>query len=75
MKKFDGPLLKEEGTISKENIDAIEYFKEEGVRFAYVTGRMPFFTSHIYEKINHNIAFGCINGGGLYDLKKGSIKL
>lgn len=76
MKKFDGilfltdldgTLLKNDGSISKENIDAIEYFKEEGGKFSFVTGRMPFFTSHIYEKINPNIAFGCINGGGLYD--------
>lgn len=79
MKKFDGillltdldgTLLKNDGTISKENIDAIEYFKNEGGRFTYVTGRMPFFTSHVYEKVNPNIAFGCINGGGLYDHKK-----
>ncbi len=79
MKKFDGmlfltdldgTLLKEDGTISKENIEAIEYFKKEGGKFTYVTGRMPFFTHHVYEKINPNIAFGCINGGGLYDHRK-----
>lgn len=79
MKKFDGilfltdldgTLLKNDGTISKENIDAIEYFKKEGGKFTFVTGRMPFLTSHVYEKVNPNIAFGCINGGGLYDHKK-----
>ena len=79
MKKFDGllfltdldgTLLRDDGTISKENIDAIEYFKKEGGMFTYVTGRMPFFTQHVYEKINPNIAFGCVNGGGLYDHRK-----
>ena len=79
MKKFegmlfctdlDGTLLKRDKTISKENISAIEYFKEEGGFFTFVTGRMPFFVSDIYEAINPNVPFGCIDGGGLYDHRK-----
>lgn len=78
MKKFDGilictdldgTLLRCDGTISKENIEAIEYFKSEGGLFTFVTGRMPFFVSHIYNAVHPNAPFGCINGGGLYDFE------
>lgn len=64
---LDGTLLRNDGTISKENIEAIEYFKQNGGYFSFVTGRMPFFVSHIHNAINPNAPFGCINGGGLYD--------
>ena len=64
---LDGTLLKNDGTISQENIDAIEYFKREGGRFTFITGRMPFFASHVYNAIKPNAPFGCVNGGGLYD--------
>lgn len=79
MKKFegillcsdlDGTLLRNDKTISKENIDAIEYFKSEGGKFTFVTGRMPFFVTEICETVNPNVPFGCINGGGLYDYEK-----
>ena len=29
--------------MSKENLEAIEYFKSEGGKFTFVTGRMPYF--------------------------------
>ncbi len=64
---LDGTLLNSDFLISKENIDAIEYFKNEGGYFTFVTGRMPSFVSYIYETINPNAPFGCINGGGIYD--------
>ncbi len=76
MKKFegillctdlDGTLLRDDKTISKENLDAIEYFKSEGGYFTFVTGRMPYFVRDIYEAIKPNCPFGCINGGGVYD--------
>ena len=76
MKKFegilictdlDGTLLADDGSISRENLDAIEYFKSEGGIFTFITGRMPYFVSNIYEKVNPNAPFGCINGGGIYD--------
>ena len=80
MKKFegilfctdlDGTILKSDRTISKENLDAIEYFKSEGGKFTFITGRMPFFASQFYDIIKPNAPVGCINGGGLYDYKKG----
>lgn len=64
---LDGTLLRNDGTISRENLDAIEYFKSEGGLFTFITGRMPFYASHAYEAINPNAPFGCVNGGGLYD--------
>ena len=67
---LDGTLLKNDKSISTENIEAIEYFKEEGGIFTFVTGRMPFFVSDICEIVKPNGPFGCINGGGLYDYNK-----
>lgn len=67
---LDGTLLKNDKSISKENINAIEYFKSEGGVFTFVTGRMPFFVSDMCELVRPNGPFGCINGGGLYDYKK-----
>lgn len=67
---LDGTLLKNDGTISKENIKAIEYFKAQGGKFTFVTGRMPFFVADIYNAIVPNAPFGCVNGGGLYDYNK-----
>lgn len=67
---LDGTLIKNDHTISEENIKAIEYFKSEGGFFTFVTGRMPFFVSYIVETVKPNAPFGCINGGGLFDCVK-----
>lgn len=64
---LDGTLLRRNKTISEENLRAIDYFKSEGGRFTFITGRMPYFVSSIYETVEPNAPFGCINGGGLYD--------
>jgi len=79
MKKFenllfvtdlDGTLLRHDKSISKENLDAIEYFKSEGGLFTFITGRMPDASADVYTTLDPNIPFGCINGGGLYDHRK-----
>lgn len=67
---LDGTLLRNDKTISCENIEAIEYFKQEGGYFTFVTGRMPFFVSYVLDTINPNAPFGCVNGAGLYDAVK-----
>ena len=76
MKKFngilictdlDGTLLNSQRKISKENTEAIEYFKSEGGYFTFITGRMPFFVDAMYNAVKPNAPIGCINGGGLYD--------
>ena len=80
MKKFDGvlistdldgTLLRHDKTVSAENIEAIEYFKEQGGLFTFVTGRMPYYVGSILEKVKINAPYGCANGGGVYDSAKG----
>ncbi len=68
---LDGTLLKNDKTISQENLEAIEYFKSEGGFFTFVTGRMPFFVGDMYARVRPNAPIGCINGGGIYDFESG----
>ena len=68
---LDGTLLRNDKTISSENLDAIEYFKANGGLFTIVTGRMPHVAFDICEYARINAPFGCINGGGVYDFYKG----
>ena len=67
---LDGTLLNSEKKISEQNREAIEYFKSEGGMFTFITGRMPSTSVYVYETIQPNVPFGCINGGGLFDHKK-----
>ena len=76
MKKFegilictdlDGTLLSGDRTISRENSEAIEYFKSEGGAFTFITGRPPVTSKGICKMVAPNAPFGCLNGGGLYD--------
>ena len=76
MKKFDGilictdldgTLLRNDKSVSKENLDAIEYFKAEGGMFTIVTGRMPVTAIDICDVVKPNVPIGCINGGGIFD--------
>lgn len=64
---LDGTLYRDDKTISRENKEAIEYFKSEGGLFTFITGRMPYYSVDAYTKISPNAPFGCINGGGVYD--------
>ena len=66
---LDGTLLRGDKTISDANIKAIEYFKQKGGLFTFVTGRMPNFVDGIANIIKPNAPIGCVNGGGLYDYK------
>lgn len=67
---LDGTLLNSESKISKENKAAIEYFKSEGGRFTFITGRPPRISEQYYDMIAPNAPYGCINGGGLFDIEK-----
>ena len=76
MKKFenilfctdlDGTLFNSKKEISKENLEAIEYFKSEGGLFTFITGRVPQTFKSVYEIIKPNAPIGCLNGGGVYD--------
>ena len=79
MKKFegmlfctdlDGTLYTTDKTVSKENLDAIEYFKSEGGIFTFITGREPKTAKDICKTISPNAPYGCLNGGGIYDYVK-----
>ncbi len=64
---LDGTLLKDDKTVSKENLDAIEYFKQNGGIFTFVTGRMPYYVGDTLACVKPNAPIGCVNGGGLFD--------
>ena len=59
---LDGTLYRNDKTISKENKEAIEYFKREGGWFTFITGRMPYYSQQAYNAAKPNVPFGCING-------------
>ncbi len=76
MKKFegillctdlDGTLLRRDKSISRENREAIDYFKSNGGRFTFITGRVPSSAQAVYEAVRPNAPIGCFNGGGVYD--------
>lgn len=66
---LDGTLLKSDKSISERNLRAIEFFKENGGIFTFITGRMPKSVQNIWETVKPNAPIGCINGGGIYDCK------
>lgn len=76
MKKFDGilfctdldgTLYDSQKMVSKENLDAIKFFKANGGKFTFITGRPPMISGDVCKLINPNAPFGCNNGGGIYD--------
>ena len=67
---LDGTVLDSSKNVSKENLDAIEYFKSNGGLFTFITGRMPMTSKKICAVLNPNVPYGCINGGGIYDHRK-----
>ena len=67
---LDGTLINSGHSISRENLDAIEYFKSEGGAFTFVTGRVPMTTGELYSVVRPNVPVGCINGGAIYDFAK-----
>ena len=70
MGKFDGILITTDwdgtlffnGDISKENIDAINYFMANGGKFTVCSGRYYKFLEQYRNKINPNTYFLCYNG-------------
>ncbi len=67
---LDGTLFKKDKSVSRENIEAIEYFKSEGGYFTFVTGRMPQYVHSAYDAVKPNAPIGCVNGGAVYDMER-----
>lgn len=66
---LDGTLLNGKRAVSEENRNAIEYFKREGGRFTFVTGRMPYCAQNVYRLVSPNAPVGVNNGGAVYDFE------
>jgi len=66
---LDGTLLRADKSVSKENLEAIEYFKAEGGLFTFVSGRVPSAARKVYDTVHPNAPIGCFNGGGVYDFE------
>lgn len=70
---LDGTLLRDDKSVSAENLRAIEYFKSEGGLFTFVTGRVPQGALPAYEQVLPNAPCGCSNGSCIYDYRTGEL--
>lgn len=66
---LDGTLLASRTVVSKENIEAINYFKNEGGKFTFVTGRVPKGASLVQKWVQPNMPIVVFNGAGVYDFE------
>lgn len=64
---LDETLLRTDKSISKENLKAIEYFKENGGAFTFITGRTHIGVKPVLEATKPNAPIGCLNGSSIYD--------
>lgn len=64
---FDGTLIGDNGAISKENIEAIQYFVGEGGRFAGATGRTEVIVRPFMAGLPVDTPWILYNGGAIYD--------
>lgn len=64
---LDGTLLTDDKKISKENLEAINYFIDNGGRFSVATGRVIEATEIYLSNININLPIIVYNGGVIYD--------
>ena len=78
MGKFDGillctdlddTLLTHDKRVSDKNVEAINYFMDNGGLYTFATGRVPHGANLIREFIEPNAPMICVNGAGIYDFK------
>lgn len=65
---LDGTLLNSERVVSRENKEAIAYFKQNGGRFTFVSGRLPYFMASVCEAVEPNAPIAGGNGCSIYDV-------
>lgn len=70
---LDGTLLTDDCRVSRENSSAIEYFKNEGGKFTFITGRVTHGAKLILEYVKPNLPIVCFNGAGIFDTEKNSL--
>lgn len=64
---LDGTLLDNNKNISKENLEAINYFTDNGGKFSVATGRVIEATEKYLLNIKVNLPIIVYNGGVIYD--------
>ncbi len=64
---LDGTLIDEENMVSKENLDAIEYFRAHGGKFMIATGRVPDAVTPAIGDLKTDYPCICHNGCSVYD--------
>ncbi len=64
---LDGTLLQNDKSISKENLQAIEHFTEQGGTFSIVSGRAVAGMTSVLNILQPKVPIGCLNGAGIYD--------
>lgn len=67
---FDGTLINKNGKISDENIQAINYFVENGGMFCGATGRTHLNVEPYKKLLPVQSPWILFNGGGVYDFEK-----
>lgn len=64
---MDGTLINSKKQISKENLDAIKYFVNNGGKFTVATGRMVASVACFLDRLNLDLPAILHNGGKIYD--------
>lgn len=70
---LDGTLLRNDKSVSEENLAAIREFQREGGLFSFVTGRIPRGAKSVVETVGPNAPCGHGNGGCIYDHRAGRV--
>ena len=71
---LDGTLLSSDHlTVSKENLEAIAYFRKNGGTFTVATGRPPLSAKELLKGLNFDVPVVLLNGAIIYDMEKDAV--
>lgn len=70
---IDGTLLSDDKTINKRNIQAIDYFIQNGGKFTLASGRNYNSITNILNHVKVNAPCLCVNGSIIYDYEEKKI--